>query len=474
MTLAMDNQFTTANPGNSASGAGFDPAFVDKMDAAFNAVLSAVSDQLQPEEAFTLELTAEQSQFTRFNRAKVRQTGIVTDGALEFTLMSSASGSDRRSFRTVPMTGDRTIDVHHITEALASLREELPQLPVDPYLVLPHGDATSREVHQGKLLAADELAAALLTPVADLDFTGIYAGGSMIRAYGDSAGQNHWFATDSFTLDYSLFTADGQAVKGTVAGREWDAAAYAAKLKESRIQLERMAIAPKTLEPGQYRTYLAPAAVAEFMSMFSWGAVSESALQKGGSALGRLRRGDASLSPKFVLKENFSHGLVPRFNDLGDVAPPSLTLIEDGQLKNSLISARTAKEYNLESNGAAGWEGLRSPEILPGQLPTSDVLNALGTGLYVSNLHYLNWSDRPTGRITGMTRYACFWVENGTIVAPIKNLRFDESLYQCLGEQLVELTDTQEFVPEVGSYEHRDLGGIWTPGILVNNFTYTL
>ena len=31
------------------------------------------------------------------------------------------------------------------------------------------------------------------------------------------------------------------------------------------------------------------------------------------------------------------------------------------------------------------------------------------------NLHYLNWSDNIGGRITGMTRYACFWVENGEI-----------------------------------------------------------
>ena len=480
MTLAMDNQLTDG-PQSMAieSGTGFDPQFVEKMEAAFNAVVRQIEQQLQPGEAFTLEMKAEQSQFTRFNQAKVRQTGIVTDGELELTLMCSTPGSERRSFRMVPMTGDTgntqgPTDLQRITEALESLRQELPQLPIDPYLVLPTGNATSRDVHQGQLLAADELATTLLTPVADLDFTGIYAGGSVIRAYADSAGQRHWFATDSFTLDYSLFTNDGQAVKGTVAGREWDEAAYEAKLNDSRVQLDRMAIAPKTIEPGQYRTYLAPAAVAELMSMFSWGGVSESALQKGDSALSRLQRGDAELSPKFVLKENFSHGLVPRFNDVGEVAAPLLTLIEEGQLVNSLISARTAKEYGLTSNGAAGWEGLRSPEILPGQLPTADVLKTLGTGLYVSNLHYLNWSDRPTGRITGMTRYACFWVENGEIIAPIKNLRFDESLYHCLGDQLVELTAVQEFIPEVGSYDHRDLGGIWTPGILIDNFTYTL
>jgi len=44
----------------------------------------------------------------------------------------------------------------------------------------------------------------------------------------------------------------------------------------------------------------------------------------------------------------------------------------------------------------------------------------LGTGIYVSNLHYLNYSDRQACRMTGMTRFACFWVENGELVAPIR------------------------------------------------------
>ncbi|NEQ98413.1 MAG: TldD/PmbA family protein [Cyanothece sp. SIO2G6] len=440
------------------------------MEASFQHVVTYLREHLLDGEHFTLELTAEQSQFTRFNRAKVRQTGTVVDGALELTLMAH----DRRSFRTFPLTGDHVLNTNRITQALQSLRDELPQLPIDPYLVLPKGSNTSRDIYTGTLLSPDQLPTTLLTPVADLDFTGIYAGGSVMRGYADSEGQLHWFANESFTLDYSVFTPGGQAVKGTVAGRHWDEAAYHAKLKDSRQQLERMNVAPKAIAPGSYRTYLAPAAVAELIGMFSWGGVSEASLQKGDSALSRLRRGEATLSPQFVLKENFSHGLVPRFNDIGEAAPLSLTLIDQGQLCNSLISARTAKEYGLESNSAAGWEGLRSPEVCPGSLPPSDILNRLDTGLYVSNLHYLNWSDRPTGRITGMTRYACFWVENGKMVAPIKNLRFDDSLYQFLGEQLLALTEQQEFIPEVGSYEQRDIGGIRAPGILVNQFAYTL
>ena len=53
-------------------------------------------------------------------------------------------------------------------------------------------------------------------------------------------------------------------------------------------------------------------------------------------------------------------------------------------------------------------------------------MKKIDTGLYLGNLHYLNWSDNIGGRITGMTRYACFWVEDGEIVAPIENMRFEK------------------------------------------------
>ncbi len=225
---------------------------------------------------------------------------------------------------------------------------------------------------------------------------------------------------------------------------------------------------------GQYKTYFAPAAVADLLMMLSWGAVSEADIQQGNSALAALAHQDKQLSPAFNLKENFQRGLVPRFNELGEMAAPELSVIEQGILVNTLVNSRTAKEYEKIPNGANGSETLRAPEVSPGNLTPEQIMANLDTGLYVSNLHYLNWSDRPTGRITGMTRYACFWVENGEIMAPIENLRFDESLYRFWGENLVDLTTFQEFIPEVGTYEGRQLGGSLVPGMLVNDFTYTL
>lgn len=440
------------------------------LETTFDRLVAGLLNELQPDEHLKLGLIGEQSQFIRFNHAKVRQTGCVSDGQLTLTLMRD----QRSGFYEFPMTGHWETDWQQAQVALMDLRQDVPQLPEDPYLVLPAGEATSREVNAGTLLRTESIVDAVLPQVAGLDFTGIYGAGSQVRAYADSTGQKHWFSTESFALDYSLFTTDGQAVKGTFAGSEWDQATYAAQLSDSREQLDRLARSPKPVPKGQYRTYLAAAAVSDLLAMFSRGGVSEAALQQGNSALAALQRGEKHLSPGFNLTENFQRGLVPRFNDWGEIAPMALPLIQAGKLVNTLVNSRTAREYGKTANGANGRESLRSPEIAAGSLPASEVLSTLDTGLYLSNLHYLNWSDRPNARVTGMTRYACFWVEDGELMAPIENLRFDESLYRCFGENLIALTTAQEFIPEVGTYGHRNLGGDWVPGALVEAFTYTL
>ncbi len=443
---------------------------ISALEFSFNRLFESLLDKKNKYEEFTLKLHRERSQFTRFNHAKVRQTGIVADAWIELTLMEN----QRSSYRIFPINGNWEFDWQQAYSSFQELRKELPLLPIDTYLVLPTGDDINREIHSGNLLAEQDVTKTILEAVAELDFTGFYAGGVVSQGYADSCGNKYWFSTDTFTLDYSIVTDSGQAVKGFFAGNNWDHQAYIDKISQAKQQLELLSRPSKKIPRGNYKTYFAPAAVAELLTMLSSGGISEADIQQGNSALAMLASGEKMLSPKFSLRENFQTGLVPRFNQWGEIAPENLSLIEKGVLSNTLINSRSAKEYGKSPNGANGDESLRSPEISTGNLATENILSNLDTGLYVSNLHYLNWSDRPSGRITGMTRYACFWVANGEIIAPIENLRFDDSLYKFWGNNLIDFTDKHEFIPEVGTYENRQLGGSMVPGMLVEDFTYTL
>jgi len=73
-----------------------------------------------------------------------------------------------------------------------------------------------------------------------------------------------------------------------------------------------------------------------------------------------------------------------------------------------------------------------------------------------------------------MTRYACFWVENGEPVEPIRDLRFDESLYRIFGTELESLTRETHSIPATDTYHRRALGGRKIPGGLLRAFRFTL
>jgi predicted Zn-dependent protease len=65
-------------------------------------------------------------------------------------------------------------------------------------------------------------------------------------------------------------------------------------------------------------------------------------------------------------------------------------------------------------------------------------------------------------------------VEKGEIIAPIEDMRFDVSLFDILGEGLLEVTDFQEVDPCVDTYYQRALGGKHLPGMLIKDFSFTL
>jgi predicted Zn-dependent protease len=112
--------------------------------------------------------------------------------------------------------------------------------------------------------------------------------------------------------------------------------------------------------------------------------------------------------------------------------------------------------------------------MAPGDLQAGDVLSALDTGLYIGNLWYLNFSDRPAARMTGMTRFATFWVEGGRIVAPVNVLRFDDTIYRMLGESLVDLTRERERLLSTSTYDERSTSSSHLPGALLESLRFTL
>jgi predicted Zn-dependent protease len=303
---------------------------------------------------------------------------------------------------------------------------------------------------------------------------GILANGSISKGFANSHGQRNWFHTHNFNLDWSFVETTDKAVKSSYAGQQWDSGTFRGIVETAKKKLEALRLPAITLDPGEYRVALSPGALWEILEVISWGGFGLKSQKTKVSPLLKLIDEVESLNPMFTLIENVQGGASPNFQGDGFIRPDTITLIEKGKHHSALISPRSSKEYNQPTNGANGHEMPNSLEVKTGDIPTADLLKRLNTGIDISNLWYLNYSDRVSCGITGMTRFATLWIENGEIKGPVNPLRFDDTVYRLLGENLLGLTKESSFLLSAGSYFERSTGCARLPGALINNMRFTL
>jgi predicted Zn-dependent protease len=435
----------------------------------FTTLAGAIDRLVQSGETALTSFAGEQSDFIRFNGGKVRQTGQVSQGRLTLRLIHGA----RQAYSTLDVCGDADQDLREIGATLQTLREGLRDAPDDPHLLYDTTAWQRSTRRTGRLPDPHALVHTVAECARGHDFVGFYAGGMLARGFASTTGSRGWYEVENFCFSWSLYHPGGRAIKTAYAGDTWEDAVFARKVEEAAARLPVLALAPRALGPGRYRAWLAPAALEELLSVTAWGGFSARAQATSQSALYRLNGGEVMLDPRVTLAEDLELGMAPAFNEDGYLRE-SVPLIREGRSVAQLTNARTAREYGLAPNGALASEMPSSLAMAGGDLADADVLAALGTGLYVGNLWYVNYSDRMSCRLTGMTRFATFWVEEGRIVAPVEAMRFDDSLYGLLGERLERLGAQPELRLSDDSWGQRATGGMKLPGVLVREFELTL
>jgi predicted Zn-dependent protease len=438
------------------------------MDAYFRELSDTLCAALPAGEVLLINYQGEDSDFVRLNHNRIRQAGYVHQQTLHLDLIASGRGTSA----SVPLCGRLVDDLALAQSLLGRLRAQLPLLPQDPHLNYATEVHNSTDYGENRLPASGDALETLIAAAHGLDLVGAWAGGEMSRGFVSSLGQFNWHSAFSFNLDWSIYRAGDKAVKQNYSGFTWSDDVLVQKIAAARETLELLGRTPKRLEPGKYRVFLSPSALYELMSTVSWGGFGLKSHRTAQTPLLSMVREGVTLHPTVSITENHAAGLTPRFTRAGFIKPDSVTLIEDGAYCECLADRRSAREYGVAVNCAA--EQPQSLQIGGGQLSQDDVFAALDTGLYISNLWYCNFSDRNHCRITGMTRFACLWVEQGRPVAPVNVMRFDESIYHILGDGLEDLTGEQEHIFDTSSYEWRSDVSARLPGALVNDFTFTL
>ncbi len=440
------------------------------MQTYFYQVADYLQGQIRGEERFKREIEAESTDFVRFNRGLVRQPGHVRQMQLAIDWIDG----ERHAGSSISLCWNWEEDRKELDAIIAALREQLPDLPADPHFMMATEVNSSCHSIESTLPPCSLMVEQILDAVQGYDFVGILASGPMYRGFANSYGQRNWHEIASFNLDFSLYYNTDKAVKAGYAGLEWSEAGFRTKFAEAVEQFNLLSLPPVSVPPGAYRAYFTPTALYEVLTMLNWDSFSDKGMRTKQSALRRMRDEGLTLHPSFSLMENTKDGIAPGFQEDGFIKPDQVSIIERGALVGSMVSPRTAREYGAVSNGASGRESMASMEVAAGQLPLADVLKELGTGVYVSNLWYLNFSDRAHCRMTGMTRFATFWVEDGKIKAPLNVMRFDDSMFKLLGDSLLGLTVERDMIIDSESYESRVVNSARLPGALVKDLMFVL
>ncbi len=436
----------------------------------FEELVGWATSQLRGDEVMLARFDGENSDFIRFNGDAVRQAGSVRQRSIELELIDG----QRHTSGAVSLSEDADLDRRRVGALLAELRDQVGLVPEDPYLLFATDEPSSEDERPSDIPDGTGAVDRVLDASQGRDLAGIYASGDIFSGYASSLGQRHWFRGGTFNFDWSFYLRADKAAKNGYAGTTWDDDAFAAKIDWSSRQLDALAREPIDLEPGGYRAFLAPAAMVEIMDMLAWGGFGLRAHRTKRTPLLKMATEAATLHPGVTITEDIAGGAAPAFQSDGFTRPDTVTLIDHGAYAGHLVSPRSAREYGIDTNGAENHESPVSVSLAPGTIPTGTELAALGTGIYVGNLWYLNFSDRAAGRMTGMTRFATFWVENGEIVAPVNVLRFDDSIYHLLGDRLAGLTDTAEMILDPGTYGGRSTMSHRVPGALIEEMTFTL
>jgi predicted Zn-dependent protease len=187
---------------------------------------------------------------------------------------------------------------------------------------------------------------------------------------------------------------------------------------------------PRALEPGRYTVILESRPAARFLSLMT-NIFNARAVETGprsylsGTERGTSKLGQKVFSELVTIKSDIGNPILRQTPIMADgTAAHPVTWVEKGVLKNLYYDAQYAARAKKEPTPATPNMSL----VLEGTNQTVEqMVKSTRRGLLVSFFWYIRAVDQPTLLNTGMTRDGLFLIENGEIVGPVQNFRWNMS-----------------------------------------------
>jgi predicted Zn-dependent protease len=363
----------------------------------------------------------------RYARNAVSTSG----GKSQSTLVVSSAYGKKLGVATINEFDDASLQkVVRRSEELAQLAPENPEfvsfLGQQEYKSNPKTYAAATAAMDPKM-RADAVAQSLqiakdnkLVAAGFLENSAGYA--AMINSHGLFAYNTATNVNFNVTLRTEDGKGSGYASKGYNDVTQLDVAA-ATRIAAQKAKGSAEA---KAIEPGKYTVILEPAAAIVLIENIFFGMDARSA-DEGRSFLslpgGKTKKGQKLVDERINIYSDPANGDLPTGGWNGDGRPQEkVDWIKNGVIENLYYSRYWAQEKKQKA--------IPSPDgviMSGGSASLEDLIKSTEKGILVSRLWYIRSVDPQTLLLTGLTRDGTFYIENGQIKFPIKNMRFNES-----------------------------------------------
>lgn len=408
---------------------------------------------------------------TRFANSRIHQNVAEHDATLRLRVVrdgrTGVAGTNRLDDEGIQAAAERALAIAE----RAAVNPDQPPLPMPDGPTEPELGYVAATADAGpELRAAGVQAVIAAADDARLEGSGAFATQVNTLAVANSSGvRSRQVGTEAKLLTVMMGAggASGYAQAFGTDVREIDAAAVG---QEAADRGRRSADAVD-LEAGSYDVLIDEYAVANLLEYTSLAAFSALAVQEGRSF---MDMGERVMGENVTIWDDGDDPTgIPSPLDFEGVRKRRVDLVTAGVVTGVVHDSATAHRAGVASTG----HGLPQPNtwgpvawnlfMAPGSASRASLLAGLKRGLWITRFHYVNIVHPRKGVLTGMTKDGTFLVEDGQVVAPVRNLRFTESIPEAFSRVEAIGAETRLVGAEYSGITCR------VPALRIRDFTFT-
>jgi PmbA protein len=406
------------------------------------ATLETLESALRTSDADELEIAvlARAGEYTRFAGTRIHQPQDITE--VQYLVRAVADGHPYRTGTTTAACLARAV---RAACAGARDRARLAGRPGQVELAGPQPEGSARGHWYDDTASYDAAARTGLArqAMADAEAAGGEAAGMLGRAItqqvvATSRGLRRATTATETSGSLTVTVEDGTAHwtdLGRSAGRLRVAESVADTVGQARASRGR-----RELAPGRYHVVLGAEAVGDLLQFLP--ALGFSG-QLAAAGIGLTARAGEPMLPAWAdIADDAAADIgLPIDFDIEGVTKRRVAFFDRGRVGEPVTDLATAARLGRPSTGHAhiAREQVPGPAaanvvMKPGRACEPELIAAVQHGVYLQRFWYTRLVDRVAGTITGVTRDACFLIEDGRLTAPLDGMRFTESVIDVLAQ----------------------------------------